>query len=81
MLTPDVLDALAEHRAGQRRRDPAHRRHRRGRAGARPAYAYIYRGRRNDAGRPLGYVKATVEAALRHPEIGDEFAKFLSDLT
>jgi UTP--glucose-1-phosphate uridylyltransferase len=43
------------------------------------AYAYIYRGPRTDAGRPLGYAKATVEAALKHPEIGEDFAKFLSE--
>lgn len=45
------------------------------------AYAYIYRGDRHDAGRPLGYLKATVELALRHPELGKEFGEFLSQLT
>lgn len=41
------------------------------------AYAYIYDGPRNDAGRPFGYVKATVEAALRSPEFADDLRLFL----
>jgi UTP--glucose-1-phosphate uridylyltransferase len=44
------------------------------------AYAYIHRGRRNDAGRPLGYVKATIEAALRDAEIGDDVRAFIASL-
>jgi UTP--glucose-1-phosphate uridylyltransferase len=43
----------------------------------RPAHAYIYRGPRNDAGRPLGYVKATLEAALRDPALRDEVLAYL----
>jgi UTP--glucose-1-phosphate uridylyltransferase len=43
-------------------------------------YAYIYRGPRRDAGRPLGYVEATVELALRHPEIGGELREFLGEV-
>jgi UTP--glucose-1-phosphate uridylyltransferase len=46
----------------------------------REAYAYIYKGPRRDAGRPLGYVEATVELALRHAELGEEFEAFLTDL-
>lgn len=41
-------------------------------------YAYVYRGPRRDAGRPLGYVKATVELGLRNKEFGEEFAEFLA---
>ena len=48
-------------------------------AQTRPAYAYVYRGPRNDAGRPLGYVKATVEAALHDDEISAQFESFLRD--
>ena len=40
-------------------------------------FAFIHRGERHDAGRPLGYLKATVELALRHPELGDDFREFL----
>lgn len=42
------------------------------------SYAYIYRGPRRDAGRPLGYLQATVELGLRSKELGEEFAEFLA---
>jgi UTP--glucose-1-phosphate uridylyltransferase len=34
-------------------------------------------GKRYDCGSKLGYLKATVELGLRHPDIGKEFAEFL----
>ena len=43
-------------------------------------YAHVYRGPRRDAGRPLGYLQATVELGLRNREVGEEFAEFLTDL-
>ena len=39
--------------------------------------AYRYEGVRYDCGSKLGYLKATVEHALRHPEVGAEFAAYL----
>lgn len=39
--------------------------------------AYRYHGTRFDCGSKLGYLKATVEFALRHPEVKDEFAAYL----
>jgi UTP--glucose-1-phosphate uridylyltransferase len=39
--------------------------------------AYEYEGIRYDCGSKLGYLKATVEFALNHPEVGTEFAEFL----
>lgn len=36
-------------------------------------------GKRYDIGNKLGIVKATVELALSHPEIGEEFKKYLTD--
>jgi len=41
--------------------------------------AYKYHGTRFDCGSKLGYLKATVEFALRHPEVGKEFAAYLRD--
>jgi UTP--glucose-1-phosphate uridylyltransferase len=35
-------------------------------------------GRRYDCGSKLGYLKATVELGLRHPEVGKGFAEFLA---
>ncbi len=41
--------------------------------------AYRFDGRRYDCGRKLGYLEATVDFGLRHPETGAEFARFLAD--
>jgi UTP--glucose-1-phosphate uridylyltransferase len=35
---------------------------------------------RYDCGSKLGYLKATVELGLRHPEVGTEFAAYLDRL-
>lgn len=40
--------------------------------------AYQFRGKRYDCGSKLGYLEATVELGLRHPEVGAEFAAFLA---
>ncbi|CAB3786602.1 UTP--glucose-1-phosphate uridylyltransferase GalU [Pararobbsia alpina] len=39
--------------------------------------AYKYHGTRFDCGSKIGYLKATVEFALRHPEVKDEFEEYL----
>jgi len=39
--------------------------------------AYEFDGHRYDCGSKLGYLKANVELALKHPEIADDFAAFL----
>ena len=43
-------------------------------------YGYLFEGRRYDAGEKLGYLKATVDYALRHPSLGTEFAAYLQGL-
>ena len=40
--------------------------------------AYRYQGVRYDCGTKLGYLQATVELGRRHPEVGDDFQKFLA---
>lgn len=40
-------------------------------------YGYVFDGRRYDAGEKLGYLKATVDYALRHRELGPEFRRYL----
>jgi UTP--glucose-1-phosphate uridylyltransferase len=40
--------------------------------------AYRFSGDRYDCGSKLGYLKATVELGLKHPEVGAEFAAFLA---
>ncbi|HYD80473.1 MAG TPA: UTP--glucose-1-phosphate uridylyltransferase GalU [Paucimonas sp.] len=42
--------------------------------------AYEFKGRRYDCGSKIGYLKATVSYALRHPAIAEEFSEFLVDL-
>lgn len=42
--------------------------------------AYPFSGRRYDCGSKLGYMEANVELALKHPEIGSEFAAYLDTL-
>lgn len=39
--------------------------------------AYTYLGKRFDCGSKLGYLEATVEMALRHPELGKAFKQYL----
>ena len=39
--------------------------------------AYEFEGRRYDCGTRLGYLEATVELGVKHPEIGRDFAEFL----
>jgi UTP--glucose-1-phosphate uridylyltransferase len=40
--------------------------------------AYEFEGRRYDCGSKLGYLEATVDYALRHPEVGEAFAQYLN---
>ena len=40
-------------------------------------YAVHLPGRRYDCGSKLGYLQATLEYGLRHPETGDEFSRYL----
>ena len=40
---------------------------------------YKFEGTRYDAGEKLGYLKATVDYALRHPKLGREFRDYLKD--
>jgi UTP--glucose-1-phosphate uridylyltransferase len=39
--------------------------------------AYEFEGRRYDCGNKLGYLEATVELGVKHPDIGADFAAFL----
>lgn len=41
--------------------------------------AYAFDGIRYDCGSKLGYLQATVEYAMKHPEVSDEFAAYLKD--
>jgi UTP--glucose-1-phosphate uridylyltransferase len=43
-------------------------------------YGYSYEGKRHDGGDKLGYLKATVELALKHNDLGPAFRRWLKDL-
>jgi UTP--glucose-1-phosphate uridylyltransferase len=43
-------------------------------------YGYVFEGRRYDAGEKIGYLKATVDYALRHPALSAEFRAYLQGL-
>ena len=43
-------------------------------------YAYVYEGRRHDTGDKLGFLKATVEFALKREDLGDPFREYLKSL-
>ncbi len=47
----------------------------------RPVYGYRFEGKRYDAGDKLGFLKATVEFALRRPDLGGAFREYLKSLT
>jgi UTP--glucose-1-phosphate uridylyltransferase len=43
--------------------------------------AYEFEGTRYDCGSKIGYLKANVEFALKHPELAGEFRDYLGELT
>jgi UTP--glucose-1-phosphate uridylyltransferase len=43
-------------------------------------HAYQYRGKRYDCGSKQGFLEATVELALKHPEVGPAFREYLKTL-
>jgi UTP--glucose-1-phosphate uridylyltransferase len=47
---------------------------------SRPIYAYRFEGTRYDAGDKLGFLRATVEFALRRRDLGGEFREYLKSL-
>jgi len=79
ILTPTVFDTLSEIKAG---------------AGGElqltdgmklllkkeKMYAYVYEGKRHDTGDKLGFLKATVEFALKRPDLGQPFREYLKNL-
>jgi UTP--glucose-1-phosphate uridylyltransferase len=45
-----------------------------------PVRAYRFDGKRYDCGSKLGYLEATVEFGLKHPELGERFSAYLRQL-
>jgi UTP--glucose-1-phosphate uridylyltransferase len=43
-------------------------------------HGFRFEGKRHDAGDKLGFLKATVEFALKRPELGRQFREYLKSL-
>jgi len=76
ILTPDIFDVLAKAEPGK--------------GGeiqltdaigtllkSRPVYGFLYKGKRYDAGDKLGYLKATVDFAIKNPDLSGEFKSYI----
>jgi UTP--glucose-1-phosphate uridylyltransferase len=44
---------------------------------SRPVYGFLFEGKRYDAGDKLGYLKATIDFAIRNPELSTEFKRHI----
>lgn len=77
ILTPDIFEILAYTKPGAGNEiqltDAIA-------ASKQDKYALAYEGIRYDTGDKLGYLKATVEFALRNEELGDKFKEYLKSL-
>lgn len=77
ILTPDIFEILAHTKPGAGNEiqltDAIA-------ASKQDKYALAYEGIRYDTGDKLGYLKATVEFALRNEELGDKFKEYLKSL-
>ena len=71
----DVLAATAPDRSGEIQLTEGLRRA----LASGPVYACTFPGRRFDAGNKADFLRATVEIALDHPELGPAFRRILSD--
>src|SRR5262249_1946922 len=79
VLTPDIFDSLQSilpGSGGEIQLTDALRHLLR----SRPLYAYRFEGTRYDAGDKLGFLKATVEYALRRRDLGGPFREYLKGL-
>lgn len=80
ILTPAVFDMLSQTQAGTggelQLTDGM-----RGLLKEEKMYAYVFEGRRHDTGDKLGFLKATVEFALKRPDLGTDFRDYLKSLS
>lgn len=79
IITPDVFEVLARTEPGKggeiQLTDAIQTM-----ASREAVYAYCFKGKRYDVGDKLGFLKATVEYALRRPDLGEPFRQYLTDL-
>jgi UTP--glucose-1-phosphate uridylyltransferase len=79
ILTPEIFDCLEQTRAGAggeiQLTDGL-----KALLGRQPIYGYQFEGKRHDAGDKLGFLKATVEFALKRDDLGGPFREYLKSL-
>jgi UTP--glucose-1-phosphate uridylyltransferase len=46
----------------------------------RPIYGYLFAGKRYDAGDKIGYLKATVDLALKNPQVSEQLERFIIEV-
>ena len=78
-MTPGIFAALERTGTGARRRTATYRRNE-AVAEDGKIYGYTFEGKRHDTGDKLGFLKATVEFALKRPDLGGEMRAWLKDL-
>lgn len=79
ILTPDIFDILEKQKAGaggeiqltDALRELLEKR---------PIYGFITKGKRYDAGSKLGFLKATVDLALKNPEVSQHFREYILEV-
>jgi UTP--glucose-1-phosphate uridylyltransferase len=80
ILTPDIFDILIKSRPGKggeiQLTDAISKLLK-----TRPIYGYLFKGRRYDAGDKLGYLKATVDFALKNPELAEQFKAYILEVS
>lgn len=79
VLTPDVFDAL-ERTPRDKGGEIQLTNGLRDLGKSRELFGYVFDGVRYDAGDKLGYLKATVELGLEHPDLGSSFRAYLREL-
>ncbi len=76
ILTPDIFETLKRLKPGKggeiQLTDGL-----KGLLKKRDIYGYLFKGKRYDAGSKLGFLQATVELGLKHPELSKEFKRYL----
>ena len=80
ILTPDIFDALEEtprDKGGEIQLTDALRKLQE----RRPLYGYQFEGVRHDAGNKQGFLRATVEFALKREDLGGPFREYLKSLS
>jgi UTP--glucose-1-phosphate uridylyltransferase len=79
VLTPTVFETLAETKAGVggelQLTDGM-----RALLKKEKMYGYVFEGKRHDAGDKLGFLKATIEFALKRPDLGGPLREYLKGL-